>query len=86
MKPHGVLKVLSSNSFIDSLGYLHVVGEIQNGTTESVTYVKATATFYDKNNKVESTLDLWTKGSCLIQKIYLPINRIYKQVRCLRLD
>ena len=36
-------------------GYLHVVGEIQNGTTESLTYVKATATFYDKNNKVEST-------------------------------
>ena len=53
VKPQGgVLKVLSSNSFIDTLAHLHVVGEIENGTPDPVTYVKATATFYDKNNNV----------------------------------
>jgi hypothetical protein len=56
VKPQGgVLKVLSSNSFIDTLGHLHVVGEIENGTPDPVTYVKATATFYDKNNNVVAT-------------------------------
>jgi hypothetical protein len=65
VKPHGVLKVLSSNSYIDSLGYLHVVDAIQNGTTESVTYVKATATFYDQNNKVVATDYSFTSPSDL---------------------
>lgn len=65
MKPQGVLKVLSSNSFIYSLGYLRIVGEIQNGTPESVTYVKATATFYDKNNNVVATDYSFTSPSDL---------------------
>ena len=50
-----VVKALSSNSFIDSIGYLHVVGEIENGTPNSVSYVKAIATFYDKRNNVVAT-------------------------------
>jgi hypothetical protein len=48
----GGLKVLSSNSFIDAAGYLHLVGEIENGTPDPVAFVQASATFYDKNNSV----------------------------------
>lgn len=51
----GTVKVLSMNSFIDSIGYLHVVGEIENNTPNLITYVKATATFYDINNQVVGT-------------------------------
>ncbi len=51
----GTLKVLSSNSFVDRIGFYHVVGEIQNGTPDPVTSVQASATFYDKNNKVVGT-------------------------------
>ena len=65
VKPQGVLKVLSSNAFIDSIGYLHVVGEIQNATPDSVTFVKATATFYDKNNNVVATDYSYTSPSDL---------------------
>lgn len=61
----GVLKVLSSNKFFDSAGYLHLVGEIQNGTPDSVTFVKATATFYDKNNNVVATDFTYTSPSDL---------------------
>ena len=61
----GGLKVLSSNSFIDGIGYLHVVGEIQNGTPDSLTYVMATATFYDKNNNVVGTSYSYTNPSDL---------------------
>ena len=51
----GVLKVLSSNSLIDRIGFFHIVGEIQNGTPDPVTFVQASATFYDKNNNVVGT-------------------------------
>jgi hypothetical protein len=51
----GILKVLSSNSFVDSIGFSHIVGEIQNGTPDTVTFVQASATFYDKNNRVVGT-------------------------------
>ena len=51
----GGLKVLSSNSLIDRIGFFHVVGEIQNGTPDPVTFVQASATFYDKNNRVVGT-------------------------------
>ncbi len=59
------LKVLSSNSFIDGIGYYHVVGEIENGTPESVSYVQATGTFYDKNNNVVGTSYSYTSPSDL---------------------
>ena len=49
------MKVLSSNSLIDRIGFFHVVGEIQNGTPDPVTFVQASATFYDKNNRVVGT-------------------------------
>ena len=47
--------MLSSNKFLDSAGYLHLVGEIENGTPDPVKFVKATATFYDKSNNVVAT-------------------------------
>ncbi|MGA8564521.1 MAG: FxLYD domain-containing protein [Nitrososphaeraceae archaeon] len=37
------------------MGNLHLVGEIENGTPDPVTFVQASATFYDKNNRVVGT-------------------------------
>jgi hypothetical protein len=51
----GGLKVSSSNAFMDDLGYMHVVGEVQNTTPNPVSFVKATGTFYDKANNVVAT-------------------------------
>jgi hypothetical protein len=83
----GVLKVLSSNSFMDSAGYLHLVGEIENGTPDPVTLVQATATFYDKNNNVVATDYSYTNPSDLrpgnkapfeiiLTSASIPVNRI----------
>ena len=49
------IKILSHNSYTDVLGFLHVVGEIQNDTPSSVQFVKVTGTFYDSNNQVVGT-------------------------------
>lgn len=45
-------KILQTNSYIDSINWLHVVGVIQNDGTKNLKYVKVNATFYDKSNNV----------------------------------
>jgi hypothetical protein len=49
------IKIASSNDFIDSLGFLHVVGEVENNTPTTAEFVKITGTFYDSSNKVVGT-------------------------------
>jgi len=49
------LQILSHNSFIDSTGYLHVVGEIKNNYPSTATFVRILGTFYDINNQVVGT-------------------------------
>ena len=48
--PNG-LQILSHNSFTDSMGYLHVVGEVQNNTPANAQFVQVIGTFYDNNNQ-----------------------------------
>lgn len=56
-------KILSSNDFIDSIGYLHVVGEVENNTPTNAQFVKITGTFYDSNNQVVATDFTFTNPS-----------------------
>ena len=49
------LQILSHNSFTDSIGYLHVVGEIKNNYPSTVTFVRIVGIFYDINNQVVGT-------------------------------
>ncbi|HSA74470.1 MAG TPA: FxLYD domain-containing protein [Nitrososphaeraceae archaeon] len=49
------LQILSHNSFTDSLGYMHVVGEIKNNYPSTATFVRIVGTFYDINNQVVGT-------------------------------
>lgn len=50
-KPIG-LEILSHSSYIDGVGYMHIVGEIENIGTVRATYVKIVATCYDETGKV----------------------------------
>jgi hypothetical protein len=49
------LEILSHNSFTDSAGYLHVVGEVKNNSASTARFVKIIGTFYDINNQVVAT-------------------------------
>jgi len=49
------LQILSHNSFTDSIGYLHVVGEIKNNYPSTATFVTIVGTFYNINNQVVGT-------------------------------
>ena len=50
-KPHG-LQILSHSGSVDELGYLEIVGEIQNLRSGSASYVEVIGTFYDQNDTV----------------------------------
>lgn len=47
--------ILSSSSYVDSAGFLHVVGEVQNSGSNTISFVEISATFYDSNGKVVDT-------------------------------
>jgi len=49
------VNILSHTGYLDSLGYYHVVGEVQNTGDQAVNFVKITATFYDSSDVVVST-------------------------------
>ena len=49
------LQILSHSSFTDSIGYLHVVGEIKNNYPSTATFVRIVGIFYDINNQVVGT-------------------------------
>jgi len=44
-----------SHSAQENRGYLHVVGEVENGLSRSIDFVKVTGTFYDASNRVIGT-------------------------------
>jgi SLAP domain-containing protein len=54
------LTISSHNSYINSIGHMHVIGEVQSNTPNVIQYVKVTGTFYDNNNKVVGTSFTYT--------------------------
>ena len=60
--------ILSDTGFVDSLGFYHIVGEVQNVGDQAVKYVEIIATFYDSSNVVATSftyasLDILLAGS-----------------------
>jgi hypothetical protein len=49
------LQVLSHRSYVDSLGWYHIVGEVQNNSTVPMEFVEVIARLYDESDKVIGT-------------------------------
>jgi hypothetical protein len=49
------LEILSSSSYIDDTGQMHVTGEIKNIGSEKATDVKVIGTYYDETGKIVET-------------------------------
>ena len=58
------VNILSHNAREDG-GYLHVVGEVENGLGRAIDFAKVTGTFYDANNLVIGTDFVFTDPSSL---------------------
>ncbi len=51
----GQLEIVSHKSYIDSLGWYHIVGEVQNNADTPMEYVEVMAKLYDTANEVIGT-------------------------------
>ena len=60
------IPILSQISYVDSIGYFHVVGEVQNNAPESMKFVEITSTFYDAAGKVVGTSSGYTDMDTLL--------------------
>jgi hypothetical protein len=49
------LQILSHQSYVDSLGWYHIVGEVQNNSDVPVEFVEVIAKLYDETNNVIGT-------------------------------
>jgi hypothetical protein len=72
----GTLKILGMNSFTDTAGYLHIVGEIENNTPGVIKFVKVVGTFYNKVNGVVATDFKFTDPSAIAPGDKAPFNMI----------
>jgi hypothetical protein len=59
----GIIGIASSSDFIDCIGSLYVVGEVEDNTPTDAKFVKITGTFYDTNNQVVATDFTYTSPS-----------------------
>lgn len=54
------VSILSYSTFFDSLGFLHIVGEVQNNSNTALSYVQISGTLYDSSNTVVDTAFTYT--------------------------
>jgi len=59
------LNIINYSSFIDTLGYLHIIGKVKNNTTKIAEFVSVKGTFYDNDNKVIGTSFNYTEPRSL---------------------
>jgi hypothetical protein len=52
--------LLSSSDYEEELGYLHVIGEVENSSPDSRHFIKVTSSFYDSSNKIVGTSFTYT--------------------------
>ena len=61
----GKVIILSHHAYIDSLGYLNILGEVQNQDDAPHKFVKIIATIYDKDGNVLDVVSTYSKPSDL---------------------
>jgi hypothetical protein len=74
-KSHSVT-ILSHSSYVDSVGYFHVVGKVENNTPSTAEFVQITGTFYDINNAVVGTQFTYTIPSDINSGATAPFDLI----------
>ncbi len=72
-------KILSKSTHYDSLGWLHIVGEVQNTGIDTLEFVKVIATIYDKEGTVIGTDFTYTQPHTLKKGQTAPFEIIYTE-------
>lgn len=70
------LEVVSSSSYIDSINYLHIVGEVRNNSSQPMQFVKIVATLSDDAGNLTGTMDTYTMLDILLPGAVAPFDSI----------
>jgi parallel beta-helix repeat protein len=90
---NNMVSISSYSAFIDKMGNLHIVGEVQNNSTTDIRSVEVMGTFYSINNRVIRTESVYTQPEDLVpgyvspfELILLSINVPVKEIDHYRLQ
>lgn len=72
-------EILSKSTHHDSLGWLHIVGEVENTGIETLKFVKVIATIYNKDGTVIATDSSYTKPHTLKRGQVAPFEIVCMQ-------
>jgi len=67
---------LSSTAYTDSIGYLHIVGEVLNNTATRKIYVEISTTFYNSLNQVIGTDFTFAEVDSLASRMRSPFHLV----------
>src|SRR5688572_28920635 len=70
------IKILSSSSYTDSIGYLHIVGEVKNTSTVKRRFVRVSARLYNANDRVLRSTFSYTLMDILRPGLVTPFHVI----------
>lgn len=70
------IQIRNHNSYIDSVGYMHVIGKIENNTPLIAEFVKIIGTFYDNNRNVVGTSFTYADPSDIYPGQIVPFDLI----------
>lgn len=71
--------ISSDNSFVNEIGNLHVVGEVENNSPNTVQFVRIIGTFYDSGQNVVATGSTFTDPTDLASGEKAPFDLILTQ-------
>jgi parallel beta-helix repeat protein len=90
---NNMVSISSYSAFVDKMGNLHIVGEVQNNSTTHIRSVEIMGTFYSTNNTVVRTESVYTQPEDLVpgyvspfELILLSINAPVKEIDHYRLQ
>jgi parallel beta-helix repeat protein len=73
---NNMVSISSYSAFIDKMGNLHIVGEVQNNSTTHIRSVQIMATFYTINNTVVRTESVYSQPEDLVPDYVSPFELI----------
>lgn len=73
------LTILSSNTYVDSINHLNIVGEVQNNSPSVLDYVQVIGTFYDSMGKVVGTDYTFTNPTSINAGAKAPFHLILSE-------
>lgn len=79
VKASANVQILSHTSYMDSFGYLHVVGEVQNVGDVAVKHVKIVVTFYDSSHVVIATDSSYSELDVILPSRKSPFDILFTE-------